>query len=517
NQKHPTKNSGCENQTLLGEGWTELRREQTVVPKISQSKPFFCCIISANSKSVTASQICSHTLRCELCADVRISACPQGAAKPYKDVINVSWGDPHRGGLKPLTFVRQVLAACFYPELLDSSKLPLDAKQRAEWLLERCEGSSVGCYTSTAGISDVVHRVSEFIRRRDGGVPSHPKNIFITCGSQWALTNILKILVDSEASPRAGVLVPAPGHSTTVWSVTGQGAVVVPYYLCEEEGWALKVEELQRALDSAEGVCKPVALYVINPGNPAGLVQSRESMEEVIRFASEKKLFLLADEVYQDYIYGEGSRFISYKKVVAEMGAPLSDSVQLASFHSASKGMMGECGLRGGYVELLNLDPAVMEYVYKIFSIGSCGSVSGQLALDIMSSPPQPGDSSYPLYEQHIRSTLVHNVKTASEVLNRLPGLSCQPGDGGAFLFPRVDIPPKAIQRAQVTETQKPDTFYCVKLLEEAGVLVSPGCDFTQKEGTHHIRLCTLVCSDVFEELLRRLSNFQTNFMKDFS
>lgn len=104
-------------------------------------------------------------------------------------------------------------------------------------------------------------------------------------------------------------------------SIIGTGAVPVQYYLDEEQGWDLQVEELHRSLESAKGICKPMALYVINPGNPAGMkkkksqqtaapsscvvnailpvgqVQSRKSMQEVIRFTSEKKLFLLADEV----------------------------------------------------------------------------------------------------------------------------------------------------------------------------------------------------------------------------
>lgn len=54
-------------------------------------------------------------------------------------------------------------------------------------------------------------------------------------------------------------------------SIIGVGAVPVPYYLDEEQSWQLQVEELHRALDSAKGICKPVALYVINPGNPAGM------------------------------------------------------------------------------------------------------------------------------------------------------------------------------------------------------------------------------------------------------
>ncbi|XP_075953815.1 alanine aminotransferase 2 [Anarhichas minor] len=443
----------------------------------------------------------------------------QGMRKPYKELIDVCMGDPHRAGVKPLTFVRQVLAACIYPQLVDSDKLPVDVRQRAQMLLKACAGGSVGAYTATAGISQILHRISEFITRRDGGAPSYPENIYISPGSQWALMNILNVLVNSKASPRTGVLTPMPCYSTSNLSMIGLGAVAVPYSLREEQGWELQVEELHRALKSAKGVCKPVALYVINPGNPTGHVQSRKSMQEVIRFASEKRLFLLADEVYQDCVYGEKSEFVSYKRVLSEMGPPLSDTVELASFHSASKGFMGECGLRGGYVELVNLDPAVMKYIFKLFSKDSCAPVLGQFALDLLTNPPQPGDPSYPLYSeetQHIRTTLVHNVKRVFEVVNSLPGICCQPVEGGAFGFPRLHLPPKAIQKAKEMGMQ-PDVFYCIKLLEEAGVFVGPGCEYEPKEGTYHFRFCIMVPEDVMEELLRRLSSFHTQFMKDFS
>lgn len=206
-------------------------------------------------------------------------------------------------------------------------------------------------------------------------------------------------MVNSGASPSTGVLIPVPCHSTTILSIMDLGGAVVPYYLSENQGWELQVAELHRALESAKRVCKPTALYVINPGNPTGRwvpldrkyckfgscifwivecitcalhsghVQTRESIQAVIQFVAEKKLFLLADEVdasssgqaltiaqsgcvnqyvashspqvYQEYVYGEKD-FVSYKKVLAEMGPPFSDTVELASFHSVSKGVMGE-------------------------------------------------------------------------------------------------------------------------------------------------------------------------------
>ncbi|KAM9845015.1 alanine aminotransferase 2 [Aulostomus maculatus] len=443
----------------------------------------------------------------------------KGVKKPYKAIVDVAWGDPHRAGVKPVSFVRQVLAACFHPQLINSNKLPVDVQQRAQKLLGMCAGGSVGSYTTEAGIPEIVQSISEFITKRDGGVPSHPETIYISSGSQWALGNMLRILVNSEASPRAGVLAPMPCHSTSTLSIAEVGGVVIPYYLDEERGWELQVEELHRALEWAKGFCNPVAMYVINPGNPTGHVQSRQSMQEVIRFVSEKKLFLLADEVYQECVYAEKRTFLSYKRVLAEMGPPLSDTLEMACFHSASKGVMGECGLRAGYVELINLDPVVMKYIRTLFSKDTCSAVTGQFALDLMVKPPEPGDPSYPLYQEETQDTrraLLHNVNRAVEVFNSLPGVSCQPVQGGAFAFPRLHLPPKAIEKAK-GEGIKPDTFYCLRLLEEAGVLVNPGCEYGQKEDTHHIRLCIMTPMETMEELLRRLSSFHSQFMRDYS
>ncbi|XP_010883600.2 alanine aminotransferase 1-like [Esox lucius] len=443
----------------------------------------------------------------------------QGVRKSYKDVIDVCWGDPHRGGVKPLTFVRQVLAACMYPQLIHSDKLPVDVRRRAQRLLDVCDGESVGSYTATAGIPYIRSNLARFISRRDGGVPSSPENIFLSSGSQISLTHVLKLLIHNQASLPIGVLTPMSTYSTFKMAVEGLGGAVIPYYLEEERGWELRVEELRRVLREFKDVCNPVALYVINPGNPTGHVQSRTSIEEVIRFAAEERLFLMADEVYQDSIFGEDTEFVSYKKVLSEMGPPLSHQVELASFHSVSKGFMGECGLRGGYVELVNLDPEVKKYIYNIFLTDSSPAVTGQLALDLMVNPPRPGDPSYPVYAQEIKTIkamLVHNMSRVLEVLNNIPGISCQPITGGAFILPRLHLPQGAVRKAEELGMQ-PDLWYCKLLLEEAGVCVGPGCEYGQKEGTYHIRLRVLTPVDTMEEVLRRLKNFHLNFLKEFS
>lgn len=53
--------------------------------------------------------------------------------------------------------------------------------------------------------------------------------------------------------------------------------------------------------------------------------------------------------------------------------------LELASFYSCSKGYMGECGLRGGYVQFDNIDPEVYVHFKKMISAKLCSTVLGQV------------------------------------------------------------------------------------------------------------------------------------------
>lgn len=66
---------------------------------------------------------------------------------------------------------------------------------------------------------------------------------------------------------------------------------------------------------------------------------------------------------------------------MTEMGSPY-NTIELASFMSISKGYMGECGIRGGWMELMNMDPGVQANLYKAISATLCPSVVGQAAVD---------------------------------------------------------------------------------------------------------------------------------------
>lgn len=82
----------------------------------------------------------------------------------------------------------------------------------------------------------------------------------------------------------------------------------------------------------AKRVSTPRAIVVINPGNPTGQVLSRQNIEEIIKFAFKEKLFVFADEVYQDNVYADGSKFFSFKKVIFMMSKKVSDFLSFRSF-----------------------------------------------------------------------------------------------------------------------------------------------------------------------------------------
>ncbi|XP_028260433.1 alanine aminotransferase 2-like [Parambassis ranga] len=433
----------------------------------------------------------------------------QGAQKPFKEVIDVSSGDSHRAGLKPVSFVRQVLAVCLYPELLRDKSLPLDVRLRAERLLEACDGGSIGSYTASSGLLHARRSIAEFITRRDAGLPSDARNVFISAGSQRAVMVILKLLACGDGDTQTGVLTPMPCPHTLPPLLDEVGVTQVSYRLTEERGWAVELDELQHALTAARGKCEPRAVYISNPGNPTGHVQDRKSIQKVIEFAAAQRLLLLVDEVYQDSVFGQ--EFISYKKVLFEMGRRYAETVEMVSFHSLSCACVGECGLRAGYMEVVNMDPEVMHFVDTMLCTDISTPVTGQLALDLMLNPPRPGDASSDAYTQEIlltRTMLSQNAQRAQERLNDLPGMSCQPAMGGIFLYPRLWLPAEFEEQAEMLGVDV-EVLYCQRLLEEEGVFV--GADGTT--GRHHLRLCVLVPADTLDAVLTRLCSFHRRLM----
>ncbi|KAI8850840.1 pyridoxal phosphate-dependent transferase [Chytridium lagenaria] len=357
-----------------------------------------------------------------------------------------------------------------------------DAIERAKRYLGGV--GSTGAYSHSQGIPIIRQDVAKFIEARDG-YPSNADHIFLTAGASPAVQLVLQTLI---AHQNVGIMIPIPQYPLYTASIDLFNGKAVPYYLDEEKDWGMSVEELKRALkESRDKGVEVKALCCL----------SEENMKEIITFCQAENLALLADEVYQTNIYMPASRpFHSFKKVLKSMGPAYSD-FELVSFHSVSKGMIGECGRRGGYFECT-------DRIYLTLSPRSRSNMVG-----LMTNPPKPGDESYAQYDKEIKtiySSLARRAESLAKALNELEGVTCNPAQGAMYLFPQITLPKKAVEEARKQGREPDDMYLCVV----------PGSGFLQKEGTFHFRSTFLAPEDQMQAFADNLASFHKAFMKKY-
>lgn len=354
---------------------------------------------------------------------------------PFDTVVSANIGNPQQLDQKPITFFRQVLSLLENPRLLENQEAlkqsfgyKEDVIDRAKWLLNQVH--SVGAYSQSQGAPGIRESVAKFLERRDG-YPADPECIFLSAGASAGVNTLLHVIC---AGPQTGVLVPIPQYPLYTATLSLLNARCVPYYLDESHAWSTSLDGIKDALSKARSEGTDVrAIVIINPGNPTGASLSEEDVKSVIKLAAEEKLVVMADEVYQTNIFK--GHFTSFKKALRDLqktnrGNPGKyDNVELASLNSVSKGMVGECGHRGGYFEFVGFDPEVAAQIYKFVSISLCAPVIGQCLVEMMVNPPREGDPSYPLYKQEydgIFNGLQKRATALYEAFQQMEGVESQ-------------------------------------------------------------------------------------------
>ena len=459
-------------------------------------------------------------LRAEYAVRGAITIRAQELEAQGRRIIYCNIGNPLAFAQKPITYLRQILALMEYPALLDDTDaakhFPRDVVAKVRSILER-HPSGTGAYSQSAGITFIRQAVADFIARRDG-IPADQDHVILTDGASKGVEAAVVALLKDRAD---GILIPIPQYPLYSAEIALHGGKAIGYHLDEAHHWQLREESLvsSHARARAEGI-RPVAIVVINPGNPTGAVLTRENIAMVVRFARANGLAILADEVYQENVYASGSRFHSFAKVMHEMGET---SVSLFSFHSVSKGFLGECGHRGGYVEFRNMPDDVLAELVKLQSISLCSGVVGQIAVYVMVAPPQPGQPSYERYAAE-REGVLSELKAKAEILSRginaIPGMSLESPQGALYGFVRFELPPEpgvdpgamAPEQRREYEARR-DSAYCLALLEETGICVVPGSGFGQEPGTLHFRTTFLPSREEIEALVARLKTYHEHYV----
>ncbi len=438
-----------------------------------------------------------------------------------KKIIYCNIGNPQALKQKPITFIRQVLSLLEYPGLIDNKDavkiFPSDVIERAKYIMQK-NPTGTGAYTQSSGVPFIREAIANFISERDG-IPADKDKIMLTDGASKGVQAALTLLLKNSND---GVMIPIPQYPLYSATIALYGARQIGYFLDENHSWQLNEIELEKSYIKAkkEGI-NPVALAVINPGNPTGAVLSKDNMEMIVRFAKANNLVLLADEVYQENVYLDGMEFTSFAKVMHGMKEK---DVTLFSFHSVSKGFLGECGHRGGYFEVRNIPEDVYAQLVKLQSIGLCSNVDGQIVTYLMVAPPKKGEPSYDLYAKE-RSGILKELKNKAEILgkglNSIDGMTCDIPQGAMYAFVKFELPhsksvdvTKMSEEERVAYDSKRDSDYCLALLEETGICVVPGSGFGQLPSTMHFRTTFLPPREEIQALVDRMKEFHVNYVR---
>lgn len=458
---------------------------------------------------------------------------PQRAAALEREgmtIIACNIGNPQALGQRPITFYREVLSLLESPGRIEREwrLKALFASNRAsfegvaeddftsDYVLALCEemlsklGTGMGAYTESKGPLFIREAIAEYIDARDevatSGPPrrmkSDPESIFLTNGASEGVRHVIEMLL---ADSRDGIMTPVPLYPLYSATIKKVGGVQVNYFPEEEAGWALEKSMLQEAFQdaTARGVTVK-AIVVINPANPTGAVLPRQNVMDVVDFAEEHELAIIADEVYQHNLYG--ATFVSFASAVGDRKIPL------CSLHSTSKGFYGECGQRGGYLEVRNApqvagtDLSFTDVLLKQASVALCSNTAGQALMFLMVSPPEEGSEPYEQFvreKETVLSDLFAKAEMIREAFKQMDGVECFGKTGAMYLFPRLSkLPPGA-----------DDFDYCMKLLESTGLCTVNGSGFGQREGTHHLRIAFLPSKELLGEVLPRWITFHNEYV----
>ncbi len=154
---------------------------------------------------------------------------------------------------------------------------------------------SLLAYSHSAGLAGVRQSIARYYRGL--GIEVDPESeILITAGASEALWFVLRALLDAGDA----VMIPEPLYANYVGIVRMVGGRVVPVPTTIAQNFALP--DIEAFLSRWTPEVK--AILICNPNNPTGTVYSSEMLADLVAFAREKNLWLVADEVYREFLYG---------------------------------------------------------------------------------------------------------------------------------------------------------------------------------------------------------------------
>lgn len=174
-------------------------------------------------------------------------------------------------------------------------------------MIKHIQGQKFNGYAPSTG--HVSCRTAIAKRYSTPEAPLTPEDIIVTSGCSGALV----IAIQGLASVGDNILCPSPGFCLYETAAGHTGINFKHYNLRPEKQWEVDLDSLESLIDD-----RTKAIVVNNPSNPCGANYSKEHLIEILALAEKHKLPIIADEIYQDMVFG-GAKCYSLSHLTTEV------------------------------------------------------------------------------------------------------------------------------------------------------------------------------------------------------
>ena len=172
-------------------------------------------------------------------------------------------------------------------------------------------------YSRSEGSETYRRKIAHYYRKHNIDV-KHDQ-IIVTTGGSEALLFTMGSITDVGDE----VIIPEPFYANYSGFATASGVKVVPVISCIDEGFALPpIEEFEVLITK-----KTKAILICNPGNPTGYLYSKDEIQKLKALVLKHDLFLIADEVYREFVYDGLTHYSVMEETGIEKNAIMVDSV----------------------------------------------------------------------------------------------------------------------------------------------------------------------------------------------
>ncbi len=148
-------------------------------------------------------------------------------------------------------------------------------------------------YTRSEGSQEYREKIAGYYHKNN--IPVEANDIIVTTGGSEALLFAMGSIADVDDE----IIIPEPFYANYNGFATASGVKIVPVISKIENNFALPpISEFEKLITS-----KTKAILICNPGNPTGYLYSKEEIQTLAKIVKKHDLFLVADEVYREFIY----------------------------------------------------------------------------------------------------------------------------------------------------------------------------------------------------------------------